>query len=197
MAAALSLRKAAVRQVPDKGFFTEDAKRMAEMPNMDKDTGKGCHPKCSYTCEQEECEATCQPMVHAGPLCQTRCPAIGDARTNCRQECNEPDCVVICPEEKRVKFPRPECMTVCNAPKCKAFCDVPEGCHSVCAEPKYEWKCKDPKTCAQPKCTLTCDGAVTCPMGPNALNPSLPEPGENSVVVSTGEAQLGEVAPKS
>lgn len=186
---SLSLRSR--RQVPaeDAGEFVEDAQAMREVPDMVEDTGKGCHPKCTWACEQEECESQCEPLC-AAPLCQTRCPPVANP-ANCKQTCNKPDCMVICPAKRCATEQCPECQTVCNAPKCKTTCDAPK-CTSLCAAPKCEWKCKDPTSCAKPKCNLKCDGAMTCPLGLSALNPAIPvDP--NALTVETGEAKLGEI----
>lgn len=123
-----------------------------------------CSPKCTWECKKVECEKECHPQCEL-PKCQTRCrdPDMSQCTIKCDQE---PHCATFCPPQKvckkdkdgKTQCHKPDCATKCEKPQCHMFCgnNGQQVCENVCAEPKCDWKCVDPKTCPKPECCLKC-----------------------------------------
>ena len=132
---------------------------------------EACLPKCTYSCVEPECLQRVEPDCEI-PKCETRCPDPSTYYNSCVVECNEPSCMLTCPEDQyQTEVPyannmtRPLCTTTCAEPQCHLKCDVGMECESICEEPKCKWKSKDPVKCPQPQCTLNCETAKACYKG--------------------------------
>jgi len=120
---------------------------------------QGCHPKCSWTCGDADCDEVCEPVC-APPQCETACAPINP--TTCTQRCEPPRCAIVCPSMHCEHGDCPQCKTVCGPPKCETVCA--DNCESKCSEPQCTWKC-NPGQCEKPRCSLTCGGAKMCGFG--------------------------------
>jgi len=146
------------------GWFTEDHRRLAQMPpyipSPAHDHLPGdpvCNPRCGYACGTSECDQTCVPLC-LPPQCETLCMKSED---KCNTRCNKPKCAVICPAaaEPCPNGDCPKCRTICAPPACTTSCSG--SCHSVCTQPQCTWKCKL-GDCPKPDCKMTCSGFAEC-----------------------------------
>eukprot|EP00435_Cladocopium_sp_Y103_P026695 s1488_g6.t1 len=150
-----------------------------------------CGPKCQYLCEQPNCPgAQCAPLCDP-PACKTSCST---QRDHCETRCGEPLCAVVCPqvECKGNDCSDVKCQTVCSPPVCSTSCA--ETCHTQCAKPKCQWRCKANPACPAPKCKMNCtdlDCATTLSAG-NATAAKLKKAlmRDGKVIVSEGQASL-------
>lgn len=152
------------KPVFDPAWFTEDHRRLAQMPpykaSKEIDYMPGdpvCNPRCGYTCGHKECDQTCEPVC-IPPQCETLCMKSED---KCTQRCSKPKCAVICPAsaEPCPNGDCPKCRTICAPPQCTTSCSG--SCHSVCSQPQCSWKCHMGK-CPKPDCKMTCSGFSEC-----------------------------------
>jgi len=175
-----------VKQMPSNSF-TEDSAMMATFP-QDVTTVPGCNPKCWYSCTNPICEESCEPLCTT-PMCQTRCGGI-DYKKLCKQTCDQPDCFVVCPQNRCSMGHCPECKTLCGSPKCTTECGQnPHNCNAVCALPVCEWKCKIPE-CPKPECKMECEDKLDCSdKGDKAVKP-MPDPSDGEWVASSAEAKI-------
>lgn len=150
-----------------------------------------CGPKCQYLCEQPKCPgAQCAPLCDP-PSCKTSCST---QRDHCETRCGEPLCAVVCPqvECKGNDCSDVKCQTVCSPPVCSTSCA--ETCHTQCAKPKCQWRCKANPACPAPTCRMNCtnlDCATTLSAG-NATAAKLKKAlmRDGKVIVSEGPASL-------
>lgn len=101
---------------------------------------------------------------------------------------------VVCPqvECKGNDCSDVKCQTVCSPPACSTSCA--ETCHTQCAKPKCQWRCKANPACPAPKCRMNCtnlDCATTLSAG-NATAAKLKKAlmRDGKVIVSEGPASL-------
>lgn len=135
----------------------------AEKPPDKKEWTGTCNPQCSYSCTNPKCEETCTPKCLA-PQCQTRCPKLDFLtmkEVGCKMSCQKPTCTVECPKTGCANNNCAKCQTVCSkAPMCKLDCST--ECEEVCAEPKCNFECTEPKDCPKPECTMKCQPIRGC-----------------------------------
>mmetsp|Transcript_138156 Transcript_138156/g.257790 ORF Transcript_138156/g.257790 Transcript_138156/m.257790 type:complete len:280 (+) Transcript_138156:130-969(+) len=171
-------------------FFTEDERKLAEMPPYapdpqgDPELSSICEPRCLYTCGTKECDQVCEPMC-APPQCETVCTKSAD---KCETRCGPPRCAVVCPSTSCRGGNCPKCRTVCSPPACTTECT--DDCKSVCSKPSCTWSCHVGK-CPKPDCKMNCVGTRRCRSGlpPPRSAMKVPRPA-NSKVVSEGVASL-------
>ncbi|MCQ2821136.1 MAG: hypothetical protein MJ252_28075 [archaeon] len=132
----------------------------------------GCHPQCSWKCDDPHCPAICDPVCEP-PKCHTSCAEPKNAI--CDIKCEKPECEIKCPDKGCEGIDCPKCVTVCKQPHCVTHCQAPKPeCEPVCEEPKCDWKCHKPQ-CPKPKCELVCENpnctpqVECCPCGPGAI----------------------------
>jgi len=127
---------------------------------------------------------TCHELHSAGKCSEKR------VRELCKQTCDQPDCFVVCPQNRCSMGHCPECKTLCGSPKCTTECGQnPHNCNAVCALPVCEWKCKIPE-CPKPECKMECEDKLDCSdKGDKAVKP-MPDPSDGEWVASSAEAKI-------
>lgn len=99
----------------------------------------GCHPLCSWLCDDPTCPAVCQPIC-SQPACQFN------------QTCGySPVCSVRCPADQCESDSCPACETICADPP-SLDCGVIECEITTCS-----WQCRKPLHCPYPRCELQCE----------------------------------------
>lgn len=156
-------------QPMDADFFTADAEKMDEIPDI-LPQNKKCHGKCTWNCETPTCNTACEPVCQP-PKCVTACQK--PVMSKCRQVCQEPTCAVVCPEKECQASNCPKCRTVCNKPQCVLDCGQGRMCESSCQDPVCQWHCKPKNDCVKPVCKMQCETPKICPYGETK---KLPDP---------------------
>ena len=121
-------------------------------------TVPGCHPVCSWNCDNPQCPAVCHPICER-PKCEMKCNELANAK--CTTQCGVPQCEVRCPKDMCEGQTCPKCEIVCRPAECRSVCIPPDPvCTPMCEEAKCEWKCSRPVTCPRPKCELVCQASA-------------------------------------
>lgn len=175
-------------------FFSEDSRRIAELPGYDPAAYKRpdkppfnadaiCMPHCRWKCgPSPKCNSVCKPVC-APPKCQTLCER---REESCETRCGPPQCAVVCPHNDCRKPPCAKCMTVCSPPLCTTECG--ETCTNVCAKPLCTWACHQ-DDCPRPKCEMSCEDSKPCSSGWPKQNATLPAP-PGEIATVWGEASM-------
>jgi hypothetical protein len=123
---------------------------------------RGCHPMCTWQCDESQCEETCEPVCDSAK-CETRCnTATASLAQACTMRCDKPQCSTVChPSCQTTDCAL--CTTTCGKPACTMHCPRAEAqCQRVCSKPRCTWNCRAPKACPQPSCRLKCAHPRDC-----------------------------------
>lgn len=118
--------------------------------------GQGCHPQCSWACDDPTCDSICQPVCEP-PVCSNNC-TVGDPAG-----CTPPRCEVSCPNNMCEADSCPTCETVCYPPNCASG----HECTILCEPTNCGWYC-GPGNCAAPQCVLQCEQPACAVPAPKA-----------------------------
>ncbi len=123
---------------------------------------QGCHPLCSWQCDNPVCRAVCRPVCQR-PVCQfcfnSTLPPVCYPLSGCS---------IQCPQDQCESDSCPTCAT-----QCPNVCGARPNCYRECGQTQCAWLCEKPLNCPRPTCVLQCEQPA-CPLSSAAHSiPSL------------------------
>ncbi len=112
----------------------------------------GCHPECTYECDNPVCAANCQPQCDS-----VKCRICEQINVNATPVCEEDfidrGCEIRCPADQCESDSCPQCEVICAG----SLCDDDPTCVIECEQIACGWDCQKPTNCPQPICILQCE----------------------------------------
>ena len=111
---------------------------------------QGCHPLCSYQCDNPVCPADCRPVCQ--PYNCRICEITEENTTICNERI-EDGCSTNCPPDQCETDTCPQCEIKCS----DDLCDDDPNCLIQCYQIECAWDCRKPYNCPKPVCELQCE----------------------------------------